>query len=95
MMRLDAHQHFWKYHLAHQSGMTDQMQALRRDSLPGELQPLLQPVQFDGTTAVQARQMVEETAWLLELADAHEFITRAAYKNGRRQKANDICQTIQ
>ena len=74
MMRLDAHQHFWKYHPAHQSWMTDQMQALRRDYLPGELQPLLQSIQFDGTIAVQARQMVEETAWLLELADAHEFI---------------------
>jgi hypothetical protein len=42
MMRLDAHQLFWKYHPAHQSWMTDQMQALRRDYLLGELQPLLQ-----------------------------------------------------
>ena len=54
--------------------MTDEMQVLRRDYLPGELQPLLQSILFDGTIAVQARQMVEETAWLLELADEHDFI---------------------
>ena len=32
------------------------------------------PMQFDGTIAVQARQMVEETEWLLELSDQHAFI---------------------
>ncbi len=73
-MRLDSHQHFWTYRPDHQVWMTDEMQVLRRDYLPGELQPLLQSIQFDGTIAVQARQMVGETAWLLELADAHDFI---------------------
>ena len=29
---------------------------------------------FDGTIAVQARQMIEETEWLLQLADEHDFI---------------------
>lgn len=73
-MRLDSHQHFWTYRPDHQVWMTDEMQVLRRDYLPGELQPLLQSIQFDGTIAVQARQMVGETAWLLELADVHDFI---------------------
>jgi L-fuconolactonase len=35
---------------------------------------LLKAAGFEGTIAVQARQMVEETAWLLELAVAHDFI---------------------
>jgi len=73
-MRIDSHQHFWKYNPAHQVWMTDEMAVLRRDYLPDELKPLLQAVQFDGTIAVQARQMVEETEWLLELSDKHDFI---------------------
>ena len=73
-MRLDSHQHFWKYNPAHQVWMTDAMAVLRRDYLPAELQPLLAATGFDGTIAVQARQMIEETEWLLELAKKHDFI---------------------
>lgn len=73
-MRIDAHQHFWRYNPAHQVWMTDEMAVLRRDHLPEELLPLLHAVGFDGCIAVQARQMIEETEWLLQLADAHPFI---------------------
>ena len=73
-MRLDAHQHFWKYDPAHLIWMTDQMEVLRRAYLPDELGPLLKTAGFDGTIAVQARQMVEETEWLLGLARDHDFI---------------------
>jgi L-fuconolactonase len=73
-MKIDSHQHFWKYNPAHQVWMTDEMQVLKRDYLPAELQPLLKAIGFDGTIAVQARQMVEETEWLLKLADEHDLI---------------------
>jgi L-fuconolactonase len=73
-MHIDAHQHFWQYNPAHQVWMTDQMDVLRRDYLPGELQPLLKSIGFGGTIAVQARQMVEETEWLLELSDQYDLI---------------------
>jgi L-fuconolactonase len=73
-MRLDAHQHFWCYDPAQHVWMTDAMGALRRDYLPEDLAPLLQATGFDGTIAVQARQVVEETEWLLALADQHAFI---------------------
>jgi L-fuconolactonase len=73
-MRLDSHQHFWSYDPAQQVWMTDEMEVLRRDYWPAELKPLLAASGFDGTVAVQARQRVEETAWLLELADEHDFI---------------------
>jgi len=72
--RIDSHQHFWKYNPAHQVWMTEQMGVLRRDYLPDELKPLLQSVQFHGSIAVQARQMVEETKWLLRFSEEHEFI---------------------
>jgi L-fuconolactonase len=54
--------------------MTDQMQALKQDFLPGDLKPLLDAIQFDGCIAVQARQTLEETRWLLELAEQYPFI---------------------
>ncbi|HNQ90802.1 MAG TPA: amidohydrolase family protein [Verrucomicrobiota bacterium] len=73
-MNIDAHQHFWEYHPAHQTWMTTEMHVLRRDHLPAELRPLLKAVGFDGTIAVQARQVLEETEWLLQLADDHDFI---------------------
>jgi L-fuconolactonase len=73
-MKLDSHQHFWKYHPAHQVWMTDPMAVLRRDYLPSELKPLLEASGFNGTIAVQARQMLDETEWLLQLADEHDFI---------------------
>jgi L-fuconolactonase len=54
--------------------MTREMAVLRRDYLPADLEPLLGPAGFAGTIAVQARQVVEETDWLLQLADSHPFI---------------------
>jgi L-fuconolactonase len=74
MMRLDAHQHFWQYNPAEHVWMTDAMAALKRDFLPLDLKPLLAASGFDGCIAVQARQSLEETRWLLELAEEHAFI---------------------
>ena len=73
-MRVDAHQHFWKYDAAAYGWMTPEMDALKRDYLPGDLAPLLDAVGLDASVAVQARQDIDETRWLLELADANDFI---------------------
>lgn len=74
MMRFDSHQHFWRYHPVEHGWMDNRMTVLKRDYLPGDLQPLLSASKFDGTIAVQARQTPEETRWLLELAGQHDFI---------------------
>lgn len=50
------------------------MVVLKRDRLPADLAPLLESTGIDGTVAVQARQTLEETRWLLELADQSPFI---------------------
>ncbi len=50
------------------------MDPLKRDFLPNDLKPLLDSLGFDGCVAVQARQNLEETRWLLQLADENEFI---------------------
>ena len=54
--------------------MTDNMGALKHDFLPADLHPLLKTIHFDGCLAVQARQSLEETEWLLDLAQGHSFI---------------------
>jgi L-fuconolactonase len=54
--------------------MSDEMRQLKRDFLPEDLEPLLKSIGFDGCIAVQARQTLEETRWLLELAQRHAFI---------------------
>jgi L-fuconolactonase len=68
-MRVDAHQHFWKYNPAEYEWIDDSMAAIRRDFLPEDLEPQLDRNEFQGSIAVQARQTLEETRWLLELAD--------------------------
>ena len=72
-MKLDSHQHFWKYD-ATQYGWMKPEWPIRRDLLPGDLQPLLARCGLAGEIAVQARQTLEESRWLLELADAHPLI---------------------
>lgn len=72
--KIDAHQHFWQYNPVEHVWMTDQMATLRRNFMPPDLAPLLHGIGFDGCVTVQVRQNLEETRWLLELADRHDFI---------------------
>ena len=67
-MRIDAHQHFWRYNADEFDWIDDSMPGLRRDFLPSDLKPELESIEFGGSVAVQARQSLEETRWLLELA---------------------------
>ena len=68
-MRLDAHQHFWAYDPI-QYPWIPKNSALHRDWLPEDLGKLQAPLGFEGSIAVQARQSLEESRWLLALADA-------------------------
>ncbi len=72
--RIDAHQHFWHYDPAEYAWIGDDMRAIRRDCLPAESQREMAAAGFDACVAVQARQSLEETRWLLALADAHPSI---------------------
>ena len=69
-MRLDAHQHFWSYDAA-QYPWIPPGSPLHRSWLPDDLAALQKPLGFDGSIAVQARQVVGESDWLLGLADKH------------------------
>jgi L-fuconolactonase len=74
MPRIDAHQHFWRYSPQTHGWIEDHMAVLKRDFLPPDLEPLLRAKGYDGCVAVQAQQTVDETSWLLDLADQFPFI---------------------
>jgi L-fuconolactonase len=73
-MRIDAHQHFWDVHRFSYPWMPPEPSALRQNFLPGRLAPILDRNRFEGSIAVQATTSLAETRWLLELAEANEFI---------------------
>ena len=73
-MRIDAHQHFWSYSAAEYPWIGKGMERLAHDHLPADLAPLAAAEGIGGTVAVQARQSLEESRWLLELADANPLI---------------------
>ena len=73
-MKIDSHQHFWKYAASRDTWITDDMKVIQRDFLPDDLKPLLDANNFDGCIAVQADQSEDETNFLLELAEQNDFI---------------------
>jgi len=72
-MRLDSHQHFWNFS-AEQYPWMKPGWLIRRDFLPPDLAAEQKKVGLDGCIAVQARQTLEESRWLLALADHHGII---------------------
>ena len=73
-LRIDSHQHFWLYEAAEYPWIDDDKTLLKADYMPDDLAPLMAANGIDGTVAVQARQNLRETEFLLELADSNDFI---------------------
>ena len=73
-MRIDSHQHFWSYSAGEYPWITEKLKRIRADFLPQDLERELTPVKIEGSIAVQARQTIEESRWLLNLADHYASI---------------------
>ena len=74
--RIDAHQHFWRYRAADYPWIDlSRMASIARDFLPSDLLPQLRTAGFDGCIAVQARQSVDDTRFLLEMAATHPWVS--------------------
>ncbi|MEO0444477.1 MAG: amidohydrolase family protein [Verrucomicrobiota bacterium] len=73
-MKVDSHQHFWKYSAAEYGWISSDMEILRQDFLPKDLESRLGVAGVDGSVAVQAQQTLRETEWLLSLASAEDCI---------------------
>ena len=73
-MRIDSHQHFWKFDPFRHVWIDSSMQNIAKDFLPKDLKPLLETNLMDGCIAVQADQSETETQFLLRLAEENSFI---------------------
>jgi len=73
-MRIDAHQHYWSIKRGDYGWITPELTKLHRDYLPEHLAGHLSKYEIAGTIAVQAAPTVEETDYLLALADRTESI---------------------
>ncbi|QRR03922.1 amidohydrolase family protein [Dyadobacter sandarakinus] len=73
-MTIDSHQHFWVYDEERDAWITPDMQVIRRNFLPADLKPVLDANHVSGCVAVQAGQSDSETEFLLQCAEANDFI---------------------
>lgn len=90
---IDAHQHFWLYNAAEHAWINGEMKKIRRDFLPGDLQPLLSENDVEGCVAVQASQTENETGFLIALAAENDFIKGVVGWVDLR--AENLCERLQ
>jgi len=73
-MKIDSHQHFWRYNPARDAWITDEMAVLKRDFLPEQFAVECATNGIDASVAVQADQSEDETNFLLDLAKRNDRI---------------------
>ncbi|MDX1983155.1 MAG: amidohydrolase family protein [Bryobacteraceae bacterium] len=71
---IDAHHHLWQYSAAAYPWIGHDMAVLKQDFLPARLGREMTAAGVEGAVTVQARQTLEETQWLLEMAGANDFL---------------------
>jgi L-fuconolactonase len=74
MLKIDAHQHFWKFDPVRDNWITEDMSVIRHDFLPADLLPILQRNEIDGTVLVQTCQTEDDNHFMLQLAQENDFI---------------------
>ena len=74
MYKLAAHHHLWNFNAQDYGWISDQMTAIRRSFTPEDLHAELTQAGISGSVAIQARQTLEETRFLLNAAATHPFI---------------------
>jgi L-fuconolactonase len=74
MLRIDSHQHFWKFDPVRDSWINDEMSVIQKDFLPHNLKPVLDENGFDGCVTVQSDQTEIENEFQLNNAANHDFI---------------------
>jgi L-fuconolactonase len=73
-MRIDSHQHFWRYDPVRDGWITKEMAVLKRDFMPEELTKRMREVGIERSIAVQTDQSEVETEFLLDLAEENSAI---------------------
>ena len=73
-MIIDSHHHYWHYSPVDYDWIDDSMKVIRTDFLPEKLEETIGEAGIDGVISVQARQTIEETNWLLDMAYENQFM---------------------
>ena len=84
-MLVDAHQHFWQLGRFDYPWMSSDLGVLYRDYLPPALEPILKANEVGKTVLVQASNSVEESRWLIDLADQYPRSSRLGRSNERQR----------
>jgi len=74
MHRIDSHHHLWEFSSQEYGWINEDMGVLRHNFLPSNIYKEMAAAGISASIAVQARQTVEETRWLLDLANQNDFI---------------------
>ncbi|MFO7323635.1 MAG: amidohydrolase family protein [Chloroflexota bacterium] len=74
MARIDAHQHLWNMHEVEYPWLTAELGPLYRSFEPEDLAPQLRAAGIDRTVLVQSANSYEDTAYMLRVADATDWI---------------------
>ena len=73
-MKIDAHQHFWKFDPIRDSWIGEDMKVIQRDWMPADLKPVLEAAGIGGSVVVQSDQSEDENEFQLENAKRFDFI---------------------
>lgn len=73
-MIIDSHHHYWQYNPVEYDWIDDTMKVIRTDFLPEKLEQTIWEAGIDGVISVHARQSVEETEWLIGMANQNKFM---------------------
>jgi L-fuconolactonase len=74
MSAIDAHQHFWQVARGDYGWLTPEVGAIYRDFGPQDLLPHLRACGIHGTVLVQAAPTLQESLYLLELAEQTPWV---------------------
>ena len=71
---IDSHHHFWDMGARGYPWMPPPPSVIRQDYMPEDMAPLLRQVGVSRTVLVQAHQSIEEAHWMLDIAEATDFV---------------------
>lgn len=74
IIKIDAHQHFWKYNPQEFGWIAEDQLVLKKDFMPCDLRAEMKKSGYEYSIAIQARQSIEETRWLISLAEMNDSI---------------------
>lgn len=74
MLKIDSHQHFWKFDPVRDSWIDESMSVIQKDFFPEDLEPVLKANGIDGCVVVQSDQSEDENHFQIANADKNDFV---------------------